>query len=265
MKYLSSALVLCFLLGSCSKVPLTGRKQTTWIGSGEMQSMSYSNYQEMMSTGQRLPDSDPRVQQVRRIGKNIQTAVESFLRAEGQSKLLEGFSWEFNVLKDDQMVNAWCMPGGKVAFYTGILPICKNDEGIAVVMGHEVAHAIAKHGNERMTHGLMQQMGGMALSVALTEKPEATQNLFMSAYGIGSNVGLMLPFSRTHESEADRLGLIFMAMAGYNPEAAPAFWERMAAAGSAGVPEFLSTHPSHETRISNLKKWMPEAKKYYTP
>lgn len=265
MRKLLIGTVATVVLVSCAKVPLTGRKQTTWISSGEMMSMSTTNYQKVLSESPRLPDSDARVQQVRRIGNNIKNAVEQFLKQQNQSKLIKDFQWEFNVINDPKMVNAWCMPGGKVAFYTGILPVCQDDAGIAVVMGHEVAHAIAKHGNERMTLGLMQQMGGLALSVAVSQKPEQTQNLFMSAYGLGSNVGVMLPFSRTHESEADRLGLIFMAMAGYNPEVAPKFWERMSQGGGAQPPEFLSTHPAHETRVKNLNSYMAEAKKYYRP
>jgi predicted Zn-dependent protease len=160
-------------------------------------------------------------------------------------------------------VNAWCMPGGKVVVYTGILPVTKNENGLAVVMGHEIAHAIAEHGNERMSQELLRQAGGVALTVALKDNPEETRNLWLAAYGLGSEVGVMLPFSRLHESEADHLGLIFMAMAGYDPREAPDFWTRMAEAGGQKPPEFLSTHPSDETRISSLNNWMPEALKYY--
>ncbi len=266
MKKTIFVLILLFAFQSCSKVPVIGRKQTAWIPSSEIHAMSYSSYSEVLKESTTLPDSDARVKQVRNVGTKIRLAVEKFMRDNKQEKALDGFEWEFNVLDDSDMINAWCMPGGKVAFYTGILPICKDESGIAVVMGHEVAHAIARHGNERMTHGMIQQMGVLALSVAMTEKPEATKNLFMSAYGIGSNVGVMLPFSRKHETEADKLGLIFMSMAGYNPEAAPEFWERMASKSRANQPpEFLSTHPSHETRIKDLKAYMPEAKKYYKP
>ncbi len=157
------------------------------------------------------------------------------------------------------------MPGGKVAFYTGILPVCKDETGIAVVMGHEIAHAIARHGNERMSQGLLLQLGGVALDVATTTKPEETRQLFQLAYGIGANVGVMLPYSRKHESEADRMGLIFMAMAGYDPNQAPLFWERMSKLGGNKPPMLLSTHPSDEKRIADLKKYMPEALQYYKP
>jgi predicted Zn-dependent protease len=155
------------------------------------------------------------------------------------------------------------MPGGKVVFYEGILPICRDENGIAVVMGHEVAHAIAEHGNERMSQGLLAQLGGVALSEALKEKPQLTQQLWMTAYGLGAQVGVLLPFSRTQESEADRLGLIFMSIAGYNPNGSVEFWQRMAQQGGAQPPEFLSTHPAHETRINDIKKHIPEAMKYY--
>ena len=192
----------------------------------------------------------------------IKSAVEKYMADNNLSDQLKGFNWEFNTVESDQ-VNAFCMPGGKVVFYTGILPICKDDAGVAVVMGHEVAHAIAKHGNERMSQGLIQQFGGVALSVAIADKPAETQQLFQTAYAVGSQVGVMLPFSRLQESEADDLGLIFMAMAGYDPHEAPKFWERMSAnSGGSAPPEFMSTHPSHETRIKKLNAAIPKAMEY---
>lgn len=251
-----------FLLVACNTVPLTNRKQLNLIPGGQMRSLSFDQYNQVLSESQ-VVNNTPEAFMVKKVGKDISAAVERYLKQEGHSELIEDFNWEFNLLKDDA-VNAWCMPGGKVAFYTGIMPICKDEAGVAVVMGHEVAHAIARHGNERMSQGLVQQAGGMALAVAIEEKPEETKALFMGAYGVASQVGALLPFSRLHESEADQLGLTFMAMAGYNPEEAPAFWKRMAQqSGGAGVPEFLSTHPSHDTRIENLNEWMPEAKQYY--
>ena len=200
---------------------------------------------------------------VKRVGVNIQRAVETYFAQNNLSKELKGYAWDFNLVESPE-VNAWCMPGGKVVIYTGILPITQDETGLAVVMGHEIAHAIAQHGNERMSQGLLQQLGGVALSVALKDEPALTQNLFMAAYGIGTTVGVMLPFGRKHESEADRLGLIFMSMAGYNPNAAVDFWTRMSAMkGGAQPPEFLSTHPSDATRIADIKKHLPEALKYY--
>ncbi len=175
---------------------------------------------------------------------------------------IDGFQWEFNLV-DDDVPNAWCMPGGKVVVYTGLLPLTQNETGLAVVMGHEIAHAVARHGNERMSQELALQLGGVALSVAIEKKPEETKQLFYSAYGIGSELGIVLPYSRLHETEADKLGLIFMAMAGYNPEEAIPFWTRMSQSGGQKPPEILSTHPADETRIRNLKEFMPEAMKYY--
>lgn len=201
---------------------------------------------------------------VKNVGTKIQHAVEQFMTKNKMADALEGYNWEFNLIQDDAMVNAWCMPGGKVAFYTGIMPICQDETGVAVVMGHEVAHAIGNHGRERMSQGLVQQMGGVALAVAMQDKPEETQALFFAAYAVGTTYGAMLPYSRLHESEADKLGLIFMAMAGYDPQEAPKFWERMAGqSGGSQPPEWMSTHPSHESRIQALNEYMPTAMKYY--
>jgi predicted Zn-dependent protease len=200
---------------------------------------------------------------VKRVGLNIKNAVETYFAQHNLSKDLKGYAWEFNLIESNE-VNAWCMPGGKVVVYTGILPVTQDETGLAVVMGHEIAHAVAQHGGERMSQGLLQQLGGAALSVALQNEPQKTQNIFLTAYGLGSTIGVVLPFSRTQESEADRLGLIFMAMAGYNPNAAVNFWTRMSQSKTGGSPpEFLSTHPSDKTRIANLKKYMPEALQYY--
>ena len=262
-KYLFLAFV--FFIGSCKTVPLTGRKQLNLIPSNEIQSLSNDQYRQGMNESQ-LSNNTQWSNWVNEVGNDIKNGVEAYLRQEGQLELIEDYNWEFNLIKDDATVNAWAMPGGKVAFYTGIMPICASKEGVAVVMGHEVAHAIARHGNERMSQGLVQQLGGVALAVAVRDKPAETQALYMSAYGVASQVGVLLPFSRTHESEADHLGLIFMAMAGYDPHEAPKFWQRMESqSGGAQPPEFLSTHPSHTTRINNLNKWMPEAMKYYRP
>ncbi|MEQ9262810.1 MAG: M48 family metallopeptidase [Owenweeksia sp.] len=254
-----------FLIGSCKTVPLTGRKQLNLIPSDQVQSLSNDQYRQVIS-GSQLSSNAEWSNWVSTVGNDIKNGVEEYLRQERHLELIEDYRWEFNLIKEDQTVNAWAMPGGKVAFYTGILPICETKQGVAVVMGHEVAHAIARHGNERMSQGLVQQLGGVALAVALKDKPAETQALFMGAYGVASQVGVLLPFSRTHESEADHLGLIFMAMAGYDPREAPKFWQRMEARSGGGQPpEFLSTHPSHTTRINNLNKWMPEALKYYQP
>lgn len=262
-KYVSMALVI--LAGSCNTVPLTGRKQLSLLPASQTQSLSYNQYQQVLTEG-KLSSNTQWTSWVKNSGAKIRSGVEQYLQQQNESSLLKGYKWEFNLLEDDKMVNAWCMPGGKVAFYTGIMPVCQSELGVAVVMGHEVAHAIARHGGERMSQGVVQQLGGVALSVAIKEKPAETQALFMGAYGVASQYGALLPFSRLHESEADRLGLIFMAMAGYDPREAPKFWERMSSKSGGGAPpEFMSTHPSHTTRIANLNKWMPEALKYYKP
>jgi predicted Zn-dependent protease len=200
---------------------------------------------------------------IKSVGKRIQGAVEKYMASKGWSDQLQGFNWEFNLIQDDKTVNAWCMPGGKVAFYTAILPICKDENGVAVVMGHEVAHAIANHGRERMSQGLIEQMGIGTLSAAMGQNPTGTQQIFMQAIGAGSNLG-MLKFSRQHESEADHIGLIFMTMAGYDPNLAIGFWKRMVEMNTGQKPpEYLSDHPSDETRITALQGWLPEAMGYY--
>ena len=259
--FISVLCSLTFLL-SCSTVPLSGRSQLNLIPSNELLSMSYQQYGQFLSEN-KLSNDATNIAMVKRVGQNIQHAVETYLAQNNLSNRLNGYKWEFNLVEDPQ-VNAWCMPGGKVVVYTGILPVTKDEIGLSVVLGREIAHAIAEHGNERMSQGLLQQLGGVALSVALKDEPETTQALFYTAYGVGTTVGIMLPFSRTQESEADHLGLIFMAMAGYNPNTAVDFWQRMAAMkGGNEPPEFLSTHPSDQTRINDIKKWLPDAMKYY--
>lgn len=262
LKIFIPIILLSLTVYYCSTVPITGRSQLNLIPASEINTLSFQQYDEFLKQNKLSTDA-ANTQMVKRVGQNIQHAVEAYFAQNNLSKELSGYAWEFNLVESEE-VNAWCMPGGKVVVYTGILPITKDETGLAVVMGHEIAHAIAQHGNERMSQGLLQQLGGMALSVALKNEPELTQNLFMTAYGVGTTVGVMLPFSRKHESEADRLGLIFMAMAGYNPNTAVDFWTRMSAMkGGAAPPEWLSTHPSDDTRISDLKKHMPEALQYY--
>ena len=249
---------------SCNTVPVTGRKQLSLVSNSEIFPMSFQSYKSVLDSSKISKDKN-QVEMVRSVGVKVQKAVEQYMADKGLSSQLNGYQWEFNVI-DENIVNAWCMPGGKVVFYTGILPICKDEKGIAVVMGHEVAHAIANHGGERMSQGMVQQLGFSALSVAISEKPAETQQLYSTAYGVASNVGGMLPFSRLQESEADKMGLVFMAMAGYDPHEAPKFWERMTQGSSGGAPpEFLSTHPSHSTRIQQLNEAIPEAMKYYKP
>ena len=250
------------ILIGCATVPITGRKQLSLIPNSQILPYSYASYQDVLKES-KLSNNQQEVTMVKTIGVKIQHAVEKFMAENKMSDELEGYNWEFNLIEDDQL-NAWCMPGGKVVFYTGIMPVCQDEAGVAVVMGHEIAHAVANHGGERMSQGLIQQLGGVALTVAVKDKPEETQALFFTAYGIGTTYGAMLPYSRLHESEADKLGLIFMAMAGYDPHEAPEFWTRMnAMAGSPPIPEWMSTHPSPEHRIEDLNTYMPKAMKYY--
>ena len=261
----SRFVALCGLLllqSSCSQVAITGRKQLNLVPDALMHSMSFQSYNEFLSQNKLSSDAG-QTRMVKDVGRRIQTAVEQYCAQNNLSSRLKGYEWEFNLVEDSS-VNAWAMPGGKVVVHTGLLPVAQTEGGLAVVMGHEIAHAIARHGAERMTQGLIVELGGMALSQALAKSPEQTKNLFMRSYGIGTEVGVLLPYSRVHESEADRMGLIFMAMAGYNPNEAVAFWERMAAAKQGPQPpEILSTHPADATRIRNIKKLIPEAMQYY--
>ncbi len=254
--------ILLTIVSACATVPVTGRKQLSLVSSAEINQMAAQQYQEVIQQGP-ISNNQEQTAMVKRVGVRIQKAVEEYMANKGASDQLTGFKWEFNLIQDDKTVNAWCMPGGKVAFYTAILPICKDEDGIAVVMGHEVAHAIANHGAERMSQGMLAEFGLSTIGAAMGQNPTATQQIFMQAVGMGTNVG-MLKFSRSHESEADHMGLIFMAMAGYDPATAPKFWERMATlSGGQAPPEFLSTHPSHETRIKDLEGRIPEANQYY--
>jgi predicted Zn-dependent protease len=251
----------CFLFVACSTVPVTGRQQLSLVSSAEMNSMGNQQYKDFLTSNNVVSGGDNRTAMVRKVGRNIQAAVEQYFRQNNLA--LSGYIWEFNLI-DNKEANAWCMPGGKVAVYTGILPLTSNEVGLAVVMGHEIAHAVAEHGDERMSQGLLAQLGGAALAQALSEKPQATQQLWMTVFGVGVQYGALLPFSRVQESEADHLGLIFMAMAGYDPNEALSFWQRMAQQNQGQAPpEFMSTHPSDASRIASIRKELPEALRYY--
>jgi len=257
----SGFVVLALLVAGCAKVPITGRSQLNLIPQSEMLSMSATQYTDFLKTNPESNDAAGKAQVVK-VGTNIQHAVQSYMDSKGLGDKIKDFHWEFHLVENKE-VNAWCMPGGKVVVYTGILPVTKTETGLAVVLGHEIGHAIAQHGNERMSQGLVTQMGGMALGAALHNHPAQTQQLWMSAFGAGAQYGALLPFSRLQESEADRIGLTLMAMAGYDPNEATQFWERMAATGGEKPPELMSTHPSDQRRIDDLKKEIPEAMKYY--
>jgi len=249
------------LLASCATVPITGRKQMNMFPESQMIATSLTQYDAFLKES-KLSSNKEQSAMVKRVGQKIADVVEVFMKDNGMSDRIAGFAWEFNLV-DNETPNAWCMPGGKVVFYTGILPYTQTEEGLAVVMGHEIAHAIARHGNERMSQQMGIQALSTGLSYALNEKPAETQQIWMIAFGVASNVGVMLPFSRSHETEADKMGLIFMAMAGYDPAAAVDFWKRMGESGGQKPPEFLSTHPADDTRVRNLQAYLPEAMKYY--
>jgi predicted Zn-dependent protease len=261
----SRLLVLCgllLLLSGCSEVAMTGRRQFILVPDTTMNSLGFQAYSEFLSKNQ-ISKNYSDTQMVKRVGKRIQVAVEQYCAQNNMSDVLRGYQWEVNLIEDDQL-NAWAMPGGKMVVYTGLLKVTQSEAGLATVMGHEIAHVFAKHGAERMTQGLIVEMGGIALSKALANKPDKTKNLFLQSYGVGTQVGVLLRYSRVHENEADHLGLIFMAMAGYNPNEAVNFWQRMAVAKQGPEPiEILSTHPADSTRIENIQKLIPEAMQYY--
>lgn len=266
LKNIICVFLLALIIVSCTRNALTGKNQFTLLPEAEVQSMALQEYQSFLSQNKVVSTSvNKDAEMVRRVGQRLSAVVEKYYADKGMSAALEGYKWEYNLV-DSKDVNAWCMPGGKIVVYTGLLPITQNEAALAVVLGHEVSHALLQHGNQRMSQGLVQQLGGVALSVALANKPAATQELFQTAYGVGSQVGVMLPFSRKDELDADRWGIDWAAMAGYNPQEAIPLWQRMAAA-SAGQkpPEFLSTHPDDGRRIEQLQAHMPEALKYYKP
>lgn len=253
---------LGLMLYGCSKVAVTGRQQLSLVSNTDIIPMADHQYDSVVKTA-KLSNNQQQTAMVKNVGAKIQRAVEQYMAQNNASSELQGFQWEFNLIEDDKMVNAWCMPGGKVAFYTGIMPICQNEAGVAVVMGHEVAHAIANHARERMSQGMVANGLLGTLGAAFGQNPTLTKQIFFQAVGVGAQVG-MLKFSRQHESEADKIGLIFMAMAGYDPKEAPRFWERMSSQSGGGQPPvWLSTHPSHSSRIKDLNAAIPEAMKYY--
>jgi predicted Zn-dependent protease len=259
---LTILLAVLTIFTDCRRVPITGRRQFDFVPDQQVLSMSQSAYNDVLQQS-RLANNTPQGQMVESTGRRIASAVEQYLIENDMRDDAELFEWEFNLI-DDNQANAWAMPGGKIAFYTGILPITQDEDGLAVVMGHEIAHIVAKHGSERMSQALTTQLGGVALSVALRDRPQQTQQLFYAAYGLGAAVGVELPFSRRMEREADRLGLVFMARAGYDPHAAIAFWQRMEAMERGPQPpEFLSTHPSHARRIRDIERHLPEALEHY--
>ena len=261
VKYLSLLFVTSLLLfTSCGSVPVTGRKQLNLVSNQEVLTLSLQQYDEFMKSAPKSTDK-ANTALVQKVGRNIATAVETYLKNNGYADEVSSYAWEFNLVKSAD-VNAFCMPGGKIVVYEGILPYTQNEIGLAVVLGHEVAHAVAKHANERMSQQMMTQYGTAAIGTALGGASAGVQQAAAAAIGLGSQYGILLPYSRKQELEADELGLIFMAMAGYDPNQAASFWMRMSQQGSS-TPEFMSTHPSDNTRIQQIQKYLPEALKYY--
>jgi predicted Zn-dependent protease len=247
------------LLSSCATNPITGKKTLNFVSNSELFPSSFQQYGTFLNENKVISgtaDAD----KVEKVGEKIKVAAEKYLASLGQTKYLKDYRWEYKLIESKD-VNAWCMPGGKIVVYSGILPITKDEAGLATVIGHEVSHALANHGAQRMSAAQVQSIGAVGVSIATGGKSEEKQQMWQQYYGLGSQLGVMLPFSRSHESEADKIGLTLMAIAGYNPEQAIDFWIRMAAnADGQGQPEFLSTHPSDATRIADLKAMVPEAK-----
>ncbi len=252
-------LILAVFIGvaACKVNPFTGKKVLNFYPNSQIFPTSFAQYDQFL-TENKVVENTSEARMITKVGQRISTAAERWLSSNGYAGYLSDYKWEYNLV-DDETVNAWCMPGGKIVFYTGILPITQTERGIAVVMGHEVAHALADHGAQRMSAGTLQQLGAVAGNVVIQD--EQKRNVFNQAYGIGSSVGVMLPFSRSHETEADRIGLQIMAIAGYDPSEAAELWKRMKAnSGGQSTPEFLSTHPSNDTRIANLTEWAAAAR-----
>lgn len=268
MKSLKSILSLFFIstvFFSCAKVPLTGRRQLSLVSDETLNKEALTAYQNFLNEPKtKVIKGTAEAQSVKKVGAKLAQVIDAYLKQNGFGEQYN-FQWEFNLIESKD-VNAWCMPGGKVAVYTGILPVTKDETGLATVIGHEIAHAIARHSAERYSQVMAAQAGGGILGAVTGNTSEATQKTVSQLYGIGGQLAL-LKYSRNQEAEADRLGLIFMSMAGYQPEKAIDFWERMSAAkkGDGAPPEFLSTHPSDETRIAEIRKRLPEAKKYFRP
>ncbi len=262
MKKLLLSLFVIELIASCSRVAVTGRRQMTWFPESSLQTMALTQYQTFLKENKVIA-SGKDAEMVTRVGQKISKAVNDYMTKKGAGKEIATYKWEYKLVESKD-VNAWCMPGGKIVVYSGLLPTTLNEAGLAAVMGHEIAHAIAKHGNERMTQGAIAQGFALTGDVLLSNSPQS-RNLFGQSFGIISSVGVLMPFSRKHETEADVLGMRFMAMAGYNPSEAIEVWKRMSKIGGAKPPELLSSHPSNETRIANLTKELKTAMIYYRP
>lgn len=241
----------------CNTNPFTGKQTLALVPNSQILPMAFQQYSEFLSEN-KVVNNTADARMIKSVGQKIATAAERYLTANGYAGYLKDYQWDFNLV-EDPAVNAWAMPGGKVVFYTGIMPIAQTEAGVAAIMGHEVAHALANHGQQRMSAAQLQQLGAVAGNIALSKNPE-NQQIFNQAYGVGTQFGVMMPFSRSNETEADRIGLTLMAIAGYDPIEAADLWGRMKQQGGGAPPEFLSTHPSNDTRIRNIQAWAPEAR-----
>lgn len=255
--WLALALVVVALMG-CQTTPVTGRQQLILISPDQEMALGVQSYRQILKES-KLSHDQAKISRVHRVGWNIALVTSR------DYPIARDYEWEFNVIEDDETPNAFALPGGKIAVYTGIFKYTQNDAGLATVMGHEIGHALARHGAERMSQILLAQMGAVALNVAVQGQSAETIQAMNMAYGVGAMVGVLLPFSRLEESEADRIGLVLMAKAGYDPREAISFWRRMSKVGGKKPPAFLSTHPTDEKRIAQIKQWMPEALQYYRP
>ncbi len=255
---------ILFICIACSRNPITGRNQLSLVSESQMEEMAVTQYRQFLSQSKVVSSAANKdAEMVQRVGSRIAKAITDYYSQKGEGKELAGYKWEFNLV-DNKEVNAWCMPGGKVVVYTGLLPVAQNEAAIAVVLGHEITHAVAGHGRERMSQAMLAQGIQVAGNVALGTNAKAV-NIFNNVYGPTAQVGVLLPNSRNMELEADHYGLIFAAMAGYNPQEAIPFWQRMAKLGGQKPPVFLSDHPADEQRIAKLQELMPEALTYYKP
>lgn len=252
-----SLLAVIAILSACNTNPFTGKQTLALVPNSQILPMAFQQYGEFLSENKVITGTKD-AQIITTVGQKISSAAERYLTANGYAGYLKDYRWEYKLV-DSKEVNAWCMPGGKIVFYSGIMPIAQNDAGVAAIMGHEVAHALANHGQQRMSASQLQALGAVGVGIATANNENAA--IYNQAYGIGSQVGVMLPFSRSHETEADKIGLTLMAIAGYDPTVAAALWVRMDQnSGGGAPPEFLSTHPSNQTRIANINSWAAEAK-----
>ncbi|MEM1003044.1 MAG: M48 family metallopeptidase [Bacteroidota bacterium] len=259
MKSWSVSLILLFVFFGCATNPFTGKKTLAFVSDDDLFPMAFAQYDQVLEES-KVVKGTSEADMIMRVGERIASAAKRWLNANGYQGYLDDYKWEYSLIDSDQ-VNAWCLPGGKIAFYTGILPIAENETGVAIIMGHEVAHALANHGQQRMSKGMLQQVGAGAVAVATSAETVEEQQLYMAAYGLASTYGFMYPYSRKHETEADKIGLIISAIAGYNPDEAPRLWSRMKANSGGEAPsEFFSTHPSNDNRIMELRNLAPTAK-----